>query len=145
MCMTIATLANALLAGIPQYQVQRFKRVLNAAARLIYHCPRFSHITPVLIALHWLPVKYRVKFKIALLVHKGLNNTAPIYISELLIPKPSSDRWTVRSDDQELLHILKTNCKTLGDWSFAHAAPQLWNSLPLNVRNCDNISAFRNV
>ena len=30
--------------------------------------------------------------------------------------------------------ILKTNCKTLGDRSFAHAAPQLWNSLPLNVR-----------
>ena len=30
--------------------------------------------------------------------------------------------------------ILKTNCKTLGDRPFAHAAPQLWNSLPLNVR-----------
>ena len=39
---------NALLAGIPQYQVQRIQRVLNAAAILIYHCPRFSHITPVL-------------------------------------------------------------------------------------------------
>ncbi len=67
---------------------------------------------------------------------------APIYISELLIPKPSSDRWTLRSDDKGLLHIPKSNCKTLGDRSFAHAAPQLWNSLPLNVRNCDNISAF---
>ncbi len=123
---------------------RRFSAVLlNAAARLIYHCPRFSHITPVLIALHWLPVKYRVEFKIALLVYKALNNMAPIYISELLIPKPSSDRWTLRSDDQGLLHIPKTNCKTLGDRSFAHAAPQLWNSLPLNVRNCDNISAFK--
>ena len=67
---------------------------------------------------------------------------AAIYISELLIPKPSSDRWTLRSDDQGLLYIPKSNCKTLGDRSFAHAAPQLWNSLPLNVRNCDNISAF---
>ncbi len=97
---------NALLVGIPQYQVQRIQRVLNAAARLIYHCPRFSHITPVLIALHWLPVKYRAEFKIALLVYKALNNMAPIYISELLIPKPSSDRWTLRSDDQGLLHIM---------------------------------------
>ena len=97
--------------------------VLNAAASLIHRCPRFSHITPVLIALHWLPVKYRVELKIALLVYKALNNMAPIYISELLIPKPSSDRWTLRSDDQGLLHIPKTNCKTLGDRSFAHAAP----------------------
>ena len=32
---------------------------------------------------------------------------APIYISELLIPKPSCDRWTLRSDDQGLLHIPK--------------------------------------
>jgi hypothetical protein len=134
---------NALLAGIPQYQVQRIQRVVNAATRLIHHCPRFSHITPELIAIHWLPVKYRVEFKIALLVYKTLNKMDPIYISELLIPKPSSDRWTLRSDDHGLLHIPKTNCKTLGDRSFAHAAPQLWNSLPLNVRNCDNISVFK--
>ena len=86
-----------------------------------------------------LPVKYRVKFKIALLVYKALDNMAPIYISKLLIPKPSSHRWILRSDDQGLLHIPKTNCKTLGDRSFAHAGPQLLNSLPLNVRNCDNI------
>ena len=96
-----------------------------------------------LIALHWLPIKYRVEFKIVLLVYKVLNNMAPIYISELLIPKPSCERWTLRSDDQGLLHIPKTNCKTLGDRSFAYAAPQLWNSLPLNVRNCDSISVFK--
>ena len=134
---------NALLAGIPQYQAQRIQRILNAAARLIYRCPRISHITPILIAPHWLPIKYRVKFKIGLLVYKALNNMAPIYISELLIPKPLCERWTLRSDDQGLLHIPKTNCKTLGDRSFAYVAPQLWNSLPLNVRNCDSISVFK--
>ena len=84
---------KALLAGIPQYQVQRIQRVLNAAARLIYHCLRFSHITPVLRSLHWLPVKFRVDFKIALLLYKALNNMAPMYISDMLIPKHSSDRW----------------------------------------------------
>jgi hypothetical protein len=134
---------NALLAGIPQYQVQRIQRVLNAAARLIHPCPRFSHITPVLRSLHWLPVKFRVEFKIALLVYKALNNIAPIYISEMLIPKQSSDRWTLRSDGQGLLHIPKTNCKTLGDRAFAYAAPHLWNSLPLDIRNCENISVFK--
>jgi hypothetical protein len=57
--------------------------------------------------------------------------------------KPSSDRWTFTLDDLGLLHIPKTNRKTLGDRSFAHASPQLWNSLHLNVWNCDNISVFR--
>ena len=127
----------------------RIQRILNEFRessilnRLIYRCPRISHITPILIALHWLPIKYRVEFKIVLLVYKALNNMAPIYISELLIPKPSCERWTLRSDDQGLLHIPKTNCKTLGDRSFAYAAPQLWNFLPLNVRNCDSISVFK--
>jgi hypothetical protein len=50
---------------------------------------------------------------------------------------------TLRSDGQGLLYIPKTNCKTLGDRAFAHAAPQLWNSLPLDVRNCENISVFK--
>ena len=61
----------------------------------------------------------------------------------MLIPKQSSDRWTLRSDGQGLLYIPKTNCKTLGDRAFAHAAPQLWNYLPLDVRNCENISVFK--
>ena len=134
---------NALLAGIPQYQAQRIQRILNAAARLIYHCPRISHITPILIALHWLPIKCRVEFKIALLVYKALNSMVPIHVSELLMPKPTCNCWRLRSDDQGLLRISKTNCKTLSDRSFAHAAPQLWNSLPLNVRNCDSISVFK--
>ena len=49
--------------------------------RLIHHCPRFSNITPVLIALHWLSVKYRVEFKVALLLYKPLNHMAPIYMA----------------------------------------------------------------
>ena len=34
---------------------------------------KFDHITPVLKQLHWLPVCYRIIFKILLLVYKALN------------------------------------------------------------------------
>ena len=64
---------NSLLFGIPQYQLQRLQRVLNAAARVTCLIPRCAHITPVLMHLHWLPVKFRVDFKIALLVYKALH------------------------------------------------------------------------
>ncbi|KXJ21595.1 hypothetical protein AC249_AIPGENE18039 [Exaiptasia diaphana] len=40
--------------------------------------------TPILINLHWLPVEFRIKFKILLLVFKALYSTAPIYIQELV-------------------------------------------------------------
>ena len=65
---------NSLLCGIPQYQYSRLQRILNAAARLVCLVPKFNHITPVLYDLHWLPVFYRIKFKIILLVHRSLFN-----------------------------------------------------------------------
>ena len=42
----------------------------NAAARLLMSCKKYDHITPVLINLHWLPVRYRINFKILLLTFK---------------------------------------------------------------------------
>ena len=46
---------NSLLYSLPQYQYDRFQRVLNAAARVVCLVPKFDHIPPVLRRLHWLP------------------------------------------------------------------------------------------
>ena len=51
--------------GIP------IKKILNAAARVICVIPKFDHISPFLIKLHWLPVYFRIQFKILLLVFKS--------------------------------------------------------------------------
>ena len=72
------------------FKVQLFKlqRVQNAAARLICHIPRFEHITPILHHLHWLPVKYRINFKVLLIVFKALHDLATDYIIELISIRP---------------------------------------------------------
>ena len=44
-----------------------------------------DHISPILASLHWLPVKYRIDFKVLLLVFKALHGLAPLYISDLLM------------------------------------------------------------
>ena len=41
------------------------QRLQNAATRLISNVPRYSNITPIC-SLHWVPVKFRVDFKIPL-------------------------------------------------------------------------------
>ena len=117
---------NSLLYGLPQYQYDRLQRVLNAAARVVCLVPKFDHITPVIRRLHWLPVRYRVMFKILLLVHKALHVKAPSYISSLLKGKPAG-RYSLRSDSQDLLAVPRTVFKTLGDRAFAKAGPSLWN------------------
>ena len=52
-------------------------RVQNAAARLIFQESRFCHITPLLKSLHWLPVKYRIVFKIISITFKAIHGLAP--------------------------------------------------------------------
>ncbi len=43
-----------------------------------------EHITPVLRSLHWLPVTFRINFKVLLLVYKSLNGLGPKYIADML-------------------------------------------------------------
>ena len=43
------------------------------------------HLLPYLKRLHFLPVKFRIEFKIALLIHKCLHGYAPTYLKNLSI------------------------------------------------------------
>ena len=73
------------------------------------------------------------------------------------------ERWLLTAHQQELV-TLKEACKyelpsvsdglllnpvkfktfkTLGDWSFVTAAPQLWNSLPYAVRSSPSLASFK--
>ena len=113
----------------------------NFAAKVILKKSMHDHVTPCLIYLHWLPVKYRIDFKIAVLAFKCLNGLAPKYLSDLIEPYTPSRNLRSASG-----HYLKQNTakfKTLGDRSFAVTAPSVWNSLPLNIRQSDSLDIFK--
>ena len=74
---------NSLLAGVPSTQLSKLQRLQNAAARLVSKVAKYDHITPTLVNLHWLPVTYRVNFKIAMLPHKCICGNAPEYLEDL--------------------------------------------------------------
>ena len=68
---------SRLYYGLQSFQIQKLQRIQNAAARLILRQRKFEHITPTLIERHWLPVTYRIKFKILVLTFKCLNCMVP--------------------------------------------------------------------
>ena len=78
--------------GLPKHLLNRLRSIQNTAARIVTLSKRFDHITPIMFKLHWLPLNYRILFKILLLVPIYLNYRilfkilflAPIYLSELL-------------------------------------------------------------
>ena len=57
---------NSLLAGLPQSTLAPLQRVQNAAARLVFELGARDHVTASLIQLHWLPVHWRIQFKLCL-------------------------------------------------------------------------------
>ena len=70
------TLANAFIKshlnyckfyqGLPRYSIHRLqKKNKNSVAHIVTSYSHFSHITPILKSLHWLPVKYHVTFKLS--------------------------------------------------------------------------------
>ena len=141
----LAALTNAIASySLPAYQIQKLQRVQNSAAHLVFHKSKFCHITPLLRALHWLPVAYRIVFKVLLLTFKAIHKLALTYISELVSPKDTGGRYYLRSNNGKLLNIPpRKSLSTLGDRSFYMAAPKLWNDLPLFIRNISSVNAFK--
>ena len=135
--------SNPLYIGIEQSALRRLQLVQNAAARLLTGTKRREHITPVLADLHWLPVHFRIHFKVLLFAFKSLNGLAPPYITELI--EPYRPTRALRSADQSLLVVPTMNLRTKGDRAFSAAAPALWNALPLTIRRAQSIGVFKSL
>ena len=132
-----------LLYGLPDCEIAKLQRVQNAAARLLTSCRKFDHITLIMLNLHWLPIRYRIKFEILLLTFKALQGMAPSYIIDLINIKTNT-RYSLRSNEGVCLkHPSGKMKKSFGDRSFSVAAPTLWNALPANLRSIKCISTFK--
>ena len=134
---------NGLLYGRLAVHLGKLQRLQNAAARQVCTVSRYDHITPSLINLHWLPVTQRIEFKIAMLVHKCIYGVAPQYLLDLMKINESS-RYQLKSHRGILLmdNTYRTK-KTLGDRAFENVAPKVWNRLPLEIRHCQSLNAFK--
>ena len=120
---------NCLLAGCPQFLIDRLQKVQNAAARLICRAEKLDHVQPIFQSLHWLPVRIRIQYKISRLRFIVITGTGPQYLSELLhLYTPSRDLHS--SADTCILKISRSNSKAFGQRSFSHVNPSTWNGLP---------------
>ena len=124
---------NSLLYGVLGSNLNKLQKLQNACARLIYGKRKREHVTPLLRELHWLPIRQRIIFKILLFVFKFYQNSAPIYIMELLS----------KSERGEFILKVPRTRTPYGDRAFSNCAPKLWNALPLQIRASNLISQFR--
>ena len=78
-------------------------------------------------SLYWLPVEYRVQFKIAVTTFKVLTTQDPSYLSELIRLHNPSRRLRFSGCNSLQQHRVKI---AFANRAFCHAPPAVWNSLP---------------
>jgi len=114
----------------------RLQLVQNAAARLVTGTRHCDHITSVLRLLHWLPVRQRVDFKVATLVHRSLSGNSASYLADDYRLVADARERRPCSTESRTCVVTRTH-STFGDRAFAAASPGLWNSLPPHLRDAD--------
>ena len=128
--------ANSLLYGTSAYLLDRLQSVLNSAARLILKIGKYDPISSTIRRdLHWLPIRFRVHFKLNSITSNCLAGRAPEYLTELChsandIPA----RRNLRSSSQVQLLVPRFRKERSGRRGFSVSSPQLWNLLPVDIR-----------
>ncbi len=131
----------ALLRGSPMSMLPLLSIVGRASiAPLTLEGLKYEHITPVLRSLHWLPVTFRIDFKVLLLVYKSLNGIGPKYMADMLTEyKPNRP---LRSLGSSQLEIPRVHTKQ-GESAFSYYAARSWNQLPEEIKCAKTLATFK--
>jgi len=129
--------------SLPDPLIHQLQRVQNAAARLVLGLRLSDHITPALYKLHWLPVRYRIEFKICLMMHSVVVRRCPVYMTEIVQPLDNMGRrQDLRSSGCGLFYVPRTKTK-LGEQAFSVSGPRMWNKLPADIRILTDTKTFK--
>ncbi len=131
---------NSLLQGLPAVDIQKLQRVQNTLARVVTRSSSLTHSAPLRRALHWLPIPYRIRFKINSLTHRLLTAKQPSYLASLI--SEATPTRSLRANKGCLLSVPRVKTRT-GERSFSACAPALWNRLPLSLRSVESFKVFR--
>ena len=101
--------------------------------RVVTEARKFDHITVVLRQLHWLPVRKRIRFKLAMTVYKCLHGLVPPYLADdCVLVSSVANRRHLRSADTRKLVVWRTRT-ILGARELAVCCAVVWNSLPTDL------------
>src|ERR1043165_8967557 len=78
--------ANSVFVGLSDLDLNRLKHIQNSLACVVLRVPLRTNSSVLLHQLHWLPVEFRIKFKLACLTYKALSTSTPPYLHSILTP-----------------------------------------------------------
>jgi len=121
-------------AGVTK--VQRLQKIQNRGMRIVLQAGPRTHIIDMLRDLRWLSIKQRIIFLNYVLIYKILNGLAPPHLSSVFV-RPAH-RYASRSITSGNLYVQRAHPKSL-----TAVGTNLWNALPVLIRNLPNLRAFK--
>ena len=125
---------NGIYFGISGQLLNQLQLIQNAAAKAVTNKYKYDHVGEDLEKLHWLNVKKRITFKIALLAYKSVNGLAPDYLKDMF-------RYAHHGHTLKL--IVPQFISASSRRSFSYIGPKIFNNLPTSLTSSDTVDIFK--
>ena len=112
--------ANAVLIGVSAFNIKKLQRVQNTLARIVTRQYSYAGTSKSLTVLHWLPIKWRVDLKVAIISYKLLSNGQSFYLASSI--SLHAHGRSLMSSDSGSLYVPRTKL-VIGERAFRSAAP----------------------
>ena len=134
---------NGIYSGLPETDLNKLQRVQNITAKIVLGKGKFVDPTDCLRTLHWLPIKYRVEYKILCMVYKCLSGDAPDYLKDLLKEYTTTRQGLQSEQSYKRLVVPRTVRKTFASRAFSVFGPSLWNQIPNYLKELRSLESFK--
>ena len=124
---------NSLFLSLTDFELRRLQLVQSSLCRVVTRSSKYFHINPQLKKVHWLPIKYRIQFKIGLITYKFSIRVKQFTLRELIHPYTLSGNTRQSTPKLKFLHTPTFDRNVhksvkLFSTSFSYYALVLWNS-----------------
>ena len=121
-----------LYGGCGKGDLEALQVLQNKAAQIVTRSPPRSKRIPMFEKLDWLSVNQLIAYHTLIQIFKIRNSRQPEYLYEIV------------GRENRNGHIIVSNTDlSLAKNSFTFRGPELWNSLPVNIRNSEKIRVFK--
>ncbi|CAB3999982.1 RNA-directed DNA polymerase from transposon X-element, partial [Paramuricea clavata] len=133
-CCTVWDNCNKTLA-------EKLQKLQNRAARVLTFSSYDTNADGLIEKLGWKKLASQRQFQKAVMVYKSLNGLAPDYMHSMFVNRDSVNPYSLRNTENKLA-VPKPRTNYLKN-SFSYSGAVLWNSLPIGLRQANNLINFR--
>ena len=133
--------ADVIWDNCTYYEKLELDKIQSEAARIVSGATKLVSLHALYEEVGWESLEKRRRKHKLLLLYKMFNNLSPLYICSLIPPTVDTQiSYNLRN-----AHNIRTIHSRTTQYfnSFLPSTIREWNTLPLDVRNCDSINSFK--